>query len=79
MAMHAYKCGFFSGDGLYVVDLEPNATELMAVGVPPTMTDAEIDAIDPELLPDGVRWIESDEWSDLVEKFNGRMAAKKVR
>ena len=49
-------------DGLTVYDLDPLAGELWAVAGP---AGHDPEAIDPDDLPEGFRWVEDDEWSRL--------------
>jgi hypothetical protein len=49
-------------DGLTIYDLDPNASELWVVAGPSGYDEK---AIDPDNLPEGFRWVDSDEWEDL--------------
>lgn len=49
-------------DGLAIYDLDPNAPELWVVAGP---AGCDVKAINTDNLPDGFRWVESDEWESL--------------
>ncbi len=51
-----------TSDGLRVYDLDPRASELWAVAGPDGYDPT---TIDPDDLPEGFRWVEEEEWSDL--------------
>lgn len=61
--MTATKTELTTRDGLRVYDLCPNVPALWAVVGPDGVDPATIDADD---LPDGFRWVEDDEWSNMV-------------
>ena len=61
--MHAINTGKQTQDGLTVYDLDPQASELWAVAGPDGI---EPRTIDPDNLPEGFRWVESEEWESLT-------------
>lgn len=60
--MRAIDTGKKTNDGLTVYDLDPQAAELWAVAGPGGVDPA---TIDPDSLPDGFRWVTSDEWESI--------------
>lgn len=62
MIMQAITTNLMTLDGLTVYDLCPQGGELLAVAGP---SGFDPKLIDPDNLPDGFRWVESDEWADL--------------
>jgi hypothetical protein len=54
-------------DGLTIYDLLPQASELWVVAGPAGYDPKEIDM---ENLPEGFRWVESDEW-EVLQKLAG--------
>lgn len=61
--MNAITTDLITADGLTVYDLCPQAADLMAVAGP---AGYDPEAIDPDALPDGFRWVEPEEWERLV-------------
>lgn len=59
-------------DGLRVYDLDTQAGELWAVAGP---AGYDVNAIDPEFIPDGFRWVSDDEWAALNGTFRHRITA----
>jgi hypothetical protein len=54
-----------TNDGLHIYDLDPQASALWVVAGP---AGYRVDAIDPDHLPDGFRWITAGEWEHLEEQ-----------
>ena len=54
--------GLVTEDGLWLYDLEPQSSELMVVAGPPDF----VGTIDPDHLPHGFRWVEDEEWEELL-------------
>jgi hypothetical protein len=50
-------------DGLTVYDLDPQASELVAVAGPAGFSKSDLD---PDNLPEGFRWVTAEEWEGLV-------------
>jgi hypothetical protein len=59
---YAIKTNKKTSDGLTVYDLDPQASELWAVAGPDGIDPSTIDTDD---LPEGFRWVESEEWESL--------------
>ena len=60
------KTGLITDDGLTVYDLDVNASELWAVAGPHNF---DVNAIDPDALPDGFRWVSNEEWEKLCDGY----------
>lgn len=58
----AIQTNLITHDGKTVYDLEPQGGELMAVAGP---AGVDPESIDPDAPPDGFRWVEDKEWSEL--------------
>lgn len=58
-------------DGLTVYDLDPQASELWVVAGP---AGVDPKTIDTDNLPEGFRWVSSDEWEELQN--DGEQASK---
>ena len=61
---YAIKTTKKTSDGLAVYDLDPQAADLWAVAGPDGVDPGKIDH---ECLPDGFRWVTSDEWASLED------------
>ena len=57
--MNAVKTNYKTCDGLTIYDLDPQSSELWAVAGPDGVDPR---TIDPDNLPEGFRWVESEEW-----------------
>lgn len=60
--MAAVKTGLMTQDNLYVYDLDPKATTVLAVAGPDGHDPAQLDLNN---LPPGFRRIDSTEWEEL--------------
>ncbi len=60
--MNAEDTGFKTKDGLTVYDIDPLSSELWAVAGP---AGIDPESIDPDELPQGCRWVDDAEWSEL--------------
>jgi hypothetical protein len=59
----ATKTDLRTTDNLVVYDLDPQASELWVVAGPDGVDPA---TIDPDALPAGCRWVDDEEWEELV-------------
>jgi hypothetical protein len=60
--------GMLTRDGLTIYDLQPLGGELTAVAGPGGHSAAAVaHSVFNEDMPDGFRWVDTDEWADCVE------------
>lgn len=71
--MNEINTGKQTQDGLTVYDLDPQASELWAVAGPNGIDPSTIDTDD---LPEGFRWVESEEWERLSSPVDGNTNGK---
>jgi hypothetical protein len=64
---HAKRTSHVTAHGEAVYDLDPQASELWVVAGPAGIDPA---SIDPDDLPDGCRWVNGDEWEQMVGEDN---------
>lgn len=62
---------FITDDGLRVYDLDVHASELWAIAGPDKF---DVNAIDPDDLPPGFRWVDSKEWSRLCDEHTDELS-----